>query len=146
MNQQAEALQSLRCMSKTTICTVTRSCPHLSQFHLGMDTIKLPQITVFDSYRRGRSVSACRFIADCNMLIEEFELSTSLALILVNTCMSEHAIMPYIWKSVTPDVTHVINFTRLSPYSRAYNVEKIGEPRDEALVSQFWPRQVCITV
>ena len=67
---------------------------------------------VFDSYRRRWSVSACRFIADCNILIEELELSASLALILVNSLLC------HIWKLVPPDVTHVISFTRL-PLSQA---------------------------
>ena len=37
------------------------------------------QIAVFDSYQRGWSISACRYIADCNVLIEELELSASQA-------------------------------------------------------------------
>ena len=35
------------------------------------------QIDVFDSNRRRSSVSACRYIADCNALIEELELAAS---------------------------------------------------------------------
>ena len=107
MNQQAEAPQSFCYVSKP----VTQSCPCLSQFHLGVDTIV--QITVFDSYRRGWRISTCRFIAYCNVLIKELELSASLALILVNSLLC------YIWKLVPPDITHVISFTRLPLFSSA---------------------------
>lgn len=61
------------------------------------------QIAVFDSQWRGWSISACWFIANYNILIEELKLSTSQVLILTNLLLC------YIWKLASPDITHAIN-------------------------------------
>ena len=66
-------------------------------------------------------------MVECNVQIEEFELSVR------NSCLKlAKSLLCHIWKLVPPDVTHMISFTRLPLFSRACNVEKIGEPGDEA--------------
>ena len=77
--------------------------------------IELPCKSQFSTRSEGAEASslADRFIADCNVLIEELEQSVSLALILANLLLC------HIWKLVPPDVTHVISFARLPLFSRA---------------------------
>ena len=111
MNQQVEALRSLRCVSKTAICTVTRSCPHPSRFHLGVDTIELPCKSQFSTCSEGTEWPP---LADCNVQIEELELSVRNA-----SLEPANLLLYHIWKLVPPDVTHVISFTRLPLFSRA---------------------------
>ena len=54
MNQQAEALHTPCWVSKTAICMITQSCP---QFHLGVDTIKLPCKSQFFTRSEGAKAS-----------------------------------------------------------------------------------------
>ena len=81
---------------------VTRSCPHLSRLHLGVDTIELLRKSLFLTHIERNEVSP--LAADCNVLIEELELAVSLALIFVNSLLC------HTWKLVPP---HMISFTRL---------------------------------
>ena len=70
-------------------------------------------------------------MVECNVQIEELKFSVR------NSCLKlAKSLLCHIWKLVPPDVTHVISFTRLPLFSRACNVEKVGEPGDKASIVQ----------
>ena len=66
--------------------------------------------------------STCRFIADCNVQIEELELSVRNA-----SFEPINSLLYHIWKLVPPDVMYVISFTRLplALFSRA-TLKRLG--------------------
>ena len=109
MNQQVEALQSLRCMSKMAIYTVTWSCSTSKLVPPGHGHNQVTvQIAVSNCSKGGEaSLLADSYLIVLYCVIEEFELLASLALILNNSLLC------HIWKLVLPEVMHVIRFTRL---------------------------------